>query len=35
MQRQIKTKEGSESMWEYARENMLERNLESGAIILD
>lgn len=35
MKRQIKTKEGSESMWEYARENMLERNLESGAIILD
>lgn len=35
MKRQEKTKAGSESMWEYARENMLERNLENGAIIRD
>jgi len=35
MKRQKKTKEGSEQMWEYARKNMLERNLESGAIIRD
>lgn len=35
MKRQKKTKEGSEQMWEYARKNMLERNLESGVIIRD
>ena len=35
MKRQEKTKDGSVSLWEYARENFLERNLESGVIIKD
>ncbi|RKI42258.1 HD domain-containing protein [bacterium D16-51] len=35
MKRQEKTKEGSASLWEYARENFLESNLESGVIIRD
>ena len=35
MKRQEKTKDGSVSLWEYARENFLERNLESGVLIKD
>ena len=35
MKRQEKTKDGSVSLWECARENFLERNLESGVIIKD
>lgn len=35
MKRQITTAEGSSAMWEYARKNMLERNLKTGAIICD
>lgn len=35
MKRQVTTAKGSQAMWEYARENMLEKNLQTGAILRD
>ena len=35
MNRQKKTGEGSEVIWEYARKNLIEKNVEQGAIIKD
>lgn len=35
LNRQRKTAEGSEILWEYARENMVAKNIKEGAIIED
>lgn len=35
MRRQQKTGEGSEKLWNYAKKNMVEKNVELGAIIKD